>query len=196
MRKSIEVVDGFYRDPVIRRELALDSEWVVPDGVSVFDKWTRDAFPDPEATARIAALLGRDSDAAFPTLVGRFTFVGDGEGSGGQRAAPHVHDEQWAVLVYLAPPEGGFSSGVEFHRPASAASTPGSWGSSGVHEVQHPDLWEETMYVPLTFNRMVLFQGSIAHRCAGRGFGRAPADGRVAQLFLFDEPDGGGSRVE
>ena len=191
MRKSIEVVDGFYRDPVDRRELALGSEWVAPDGASVFDEWTRDAFPDIEATARISALVGRDSDATFPTLAGRFTFVGNGGVRYWQRAAPHVHDEQWAALVYLAPPEGGFSSGVEFHRPASAASTPGAWGSSGVHEVQHPDLWEETLYVPLTFNRMVLFQGSIAHRCAGRGFGRTPADGRVAQLFLFDEPVGG-----
>ena len=128
MRKSIEVVDGFYRDPVVRRELALGSEWVAPDGASVFDEWTRDAFADLEATARIAALVGRDSDAAFPTLAGRFTFVGDGRVRDGQRAAPHVHDEQWAALVYLAPPEGGFSSGVEFHRPASAASTPGGVG--------------------------------------------------------------------
>ena len=190
MRKSIEVVDGFYRNPMARRELALSSDWGAADAPSVFDEWTRDAFPDPEATARIATLVGRDFDEAFPTLAGRFTLVADGEVREGKRLAPHVHDEQWVALVYLAPREGGFSSGVEFHRPASAAYAPGTWGSFGVHEVQHRDLWEETMYVPLTFNRMVLFQGSIAHNCAGRGFGRTPADGRVAQLFLFDEPDG------
>jgi hypothetical protein len=173
MKKSIEVVDGFYRDPRTRRERALGSGW------------TEELFPDQEATARLGELLGLD--ASLPTLSGRFTFVGADDGG---QVAPHVHDEQWAALVYLAPPEDGFSSGVEFYKPTSDAA-PGLWGSSGAHAVHHHDGWEETMYVPLICNRMVLFQGAIAHQCAGRGFGATPADGRVAQLFLFDEPGGG-----
>lgn len=187
MKKSIEVVDGFYRDPLTRRERALGSVWTEPGDAMAFDAWTQELFPDPEATALLAALLGHSPDAPLPTLAGRFTFVGT---DGGGQVAPHVHDERWAALVYLAPPQNGFSSGVEFYRPTSDAA-PRTWGSSGAHAVHHPDLWEETMYVPLIFNRMVLFQGAIAHRCAGRGFGRTPADGRIAQLFLFDEPDGG-----
>jgi hypothetical protein len=187
MKKSIEVVDGFYCDPLARRECALGSAWTESGDVTDFDAWTEELFPDPEAMARLAALLGHGPDAPLPMLAGRFTFVGaDGAG----QVTPHVHDEQWAALVSLAPPQGGFSSGIEFYRPTSDASS-GTWGSSGVHAVHHPDLWEETTYVPLIFNRMVLFQGAIAHRCAARGFGRTPADGRVAQLFLFDESDGG-----
>lgn len=182
MRKSIEVVDGFYRDPLTRRERALGSVWTKPGDAATFDAWTQELFPDPEATARLAALLGYSPDAQLPTLAGRFIFAG---AEGSEHAAPHVHDEGWAALVYLAPSQGGFSSGIEFYRP-SAYTGSGAWGSSGAHAVHHPDLWEETMYVPLTFNRLVLFQGSIAHRCASRGFGRTPADGRIAQLFLFD----------
>lgn len=184
MKKSIEVVDGFYRDPHTRRERALGSGWTEPGDAAAFHAWTEELVPDQEATARLGDLLGLDG--ALPTLSGRFTFVGGSAGE--QDTAPHVHDEQWAALVYLA--EDGFSSGVEFYQPTSDAA-PGLWGSSGAHAVHHHDGWEETMYVPLIFNRMVLFQGTIAHQCAGRGFGATPADGRVAQLFLFDGPGGG-----
>jgi hypothetical protein len=187
MKKSIEVVDGFYRDPLARRERALGSEWTDPGDAAAFDAWTQELFPDPEATARLAALLGHGPDASLPTLAGRFTLVGT---DNGEPVAPHVHDEQWAALVFLAPPQDGFCSGVEFYRPTPDAAS-GAWGSSGAHAVHHYDGWEETMYVPLICNRMVLFQGSIAHQCAGRGYGATPADGRVAQLFLFDEPGGG-----
>lgn len=198
MRKTIEVVDGFYRDPMERRELALRSPWVATGpGLSAgFDAWT-EAFVDHEATERLGTLIGRPAGSSFPSLSGRFTFVGaeesdsDDAGRGQRPATPHVHDEHWAALVYLATPDDGPSSGIAFYRPASVASVSGDWGSSGVHEVRHPDNWEETMYVPLTFNRMVLFRASTAHECGGRGFGQNPESGRIVQLFLFDEPDAG-----
>lgn len=190
MRKTIEVVDGFYRDPMRRRELALGSEWVAAtgDGPPTFDQRTRRSFPDEEATERIAALLALGGDRPLPTLSGHFTFVGDG---GHERIAPHVHDTGWAAVVCLSWPDE-FSTGIAFYRPATEHRALGAWGSAGVHEVRHPDRWEETMYVPLRFNRAVLFAASAVHHRAGWGFGREPRTGRVAQVFHFDEPTGDG----
>lgn len=180
MRKTIEVVDDFYRDPYARRERALARGPAAP-GVPP-------AHAHAEARKRIAALLGHP-EASFPELTGRITFVGAGEE--GEGAAPRVHDEQWAALVYLALPEGQFSGGVGFYRPVAAGSAPGTGGSPAVDGAPRSERWEETTYVPLTFNRMVLFRGATAHRCTVRSIDRGPVEDRVAQLFLFDEPDGG-----
>lgn len=189
MRRTIEVVDDFYRDPYARRERALASTPAVSDGTSARvpgDSGVR--APDAEARARIASLLGY-SEASFPELTSRLTFVGaDGDGA---VAAPHAYDSQWAALVYFALPEDHFSGGVGFYRPVAARSAPGTRGGSAVPGNGGPGDWEETTYVPLTFNRMVLFQGVMAHRYTIRGIDRGPVDDRIAQLFLFDEPNGG-----
>ncbi|WP_310728633.1 hypothetical protein [Streptomyces sp. N2A] len=168
MRKTIEVVDDFYRDPHARREQLL-AQGAAASGGS--------AAPDAEARMRLAGLLGC-TEAALPEMTGRLTHVGaDGEEEGG---APHAYDSAWAALVCLALPEGRFPGGIGFYRPAAAAGrNPGA---------EH---WEETVYVPLTFNRMVLFHGAVAHRYTVRSIDGGPVDDRMAQLFLFDEPDGG-----
>lgn len=183
MRKTIEVVDEFYRDPMQVRKLALQSEWIPAsdDEPRAYDARTIESFTDDEATARIAAILGI-AGGDMTTLSGYFTFVGEG---GRTRLVPHVHDTDYAAIVYLSLPEE-FSSGIAFYRSA-ARQAAGLWGSDGLHTVDHPDGWEETMYVPMRFNRMVLFRASSVFHRAGVGFGDAPESGRLAHVFLFNQ---------
>ncbi|WP_326809722.1 hypothetical protein OIE62_40600 [Streptomyces scopuliridis] len=211
MRKTIEVIDDFYRDPYAQRERALahasaipdgtpararsDGGVVVPDarsdgGVVVPDARSDGGVvvPDAETRTRIAALLGY-TDLSSPEPAGRLTFAGAGED--GEEPHPHTCDSQWAALVYLALPTGQFSGAVEFCRPVAAAAAPGARSGSALGDNPHRGHWEETTYVPLTFNRMVLFQGAMAHRYTVRSIDRGPVEDRIAQLFLFNEPDGG-----
>ncbi|MFE4539372.1 hypothetical protein ACFRKB_30665 [Streptomyces scopuliridis] len=193
MRKTIEVVDDFYRDPYAQRERALANAPAMPDGTPARARSDRGVVvPDAEMSTRIAALLGY-ADIPLPELTSRLTYVGADEKREreGEGADPHTYDSQWAALVYLALPKGQFSGGVEFCRPAAAALTPGAGGGPAAGANPHSGHWEETTYVPLTFNRMVLFQGAMAHRYTVRGTDRGPVEDRIAQLFLFNEPDGG-----
>ncbi|GAB2616505.1 hypothetical protein GCM10027168_56160 [Streptomyces capparidis] len=168
MRKTIEVVDDFYRDPHARRERLLARGATASGG---------SAAADAEARTRLAGLLGC-AETALPEVTGRLTHVGaDGEE---ESVAPHTYDSAWAALVYLALPEGWFPAGIGFYRPEDAAG-----GNP------RAEAWEETAYVPLTFNRMVLFHGAVAHRYTVRSIECGPVDDRMAQLFLFDEPEGG-----
>ncbi|MEV4975017.1 hypothetical protein [Streptomyces scopuliridis] len=189
MRKTIEVIDDFYRDPYAQRERALASDPARPAGTPAHAHSDGSmVVPDAETRTRIATLLGY-ADDSLPELTSRLTRVGAGQER--EAANPHTYDSHWAALVYLALPKGQFSGGVGFYRPAAAASAPGATGSPVAGENPHPGHWEETTYVPLTFNRMVLFQGAMAHRYTARTIDRGPAEDHIAQLFLFNEPDGG-----
>ncbi|MFF3377816.1 hypothetical protein ACFYXF_33300 [Streptomyces sp. NPDC002680] len=189
MRKTIEVIDDFYRDPYAQREQALASDSTTPDGTPTHVLSNGKVMvPDAETRARISSLLGHVGES-LPELTSRLAFVSAGEE--GEGATPHTYNSQWAALVYLALPKGQFSGGVEFYRPAAASSTPSPNGSTARDENPHSEHWEETTYVPLTFNRMVLFQGAMAHRYTVRSVDRDSVEDHIAQLFLFDEPDGG-----
>lgn len=184
MQKTIEVVDGFYRKPVAVRELALrNSEWIQPstDEVGMYSARTTAYAADEEARARIFEVLRRtpvgDREMA---IRGFFTFIG---ASASDRLVPHVHDADWAGVVYLSLPEQ-CSGGIAFYQRANAVTLDPTTHASSIPSSQ---AWEETMYVPMRFNRMVLFRASFLFHRAACGFGQTPESGRLAQVFLFNE---------
>ncbi|ANY05783.1 hypothetical protein [Pseudonocardia sp. HH130630-07] len=166
MRKTIEVVDDFYRDPHVRRERLLAQGKTASEGSVGLDVETR---------TRLAGLLGC-AEGSLPEVTGRLPLV---LAPGETGAAPHTYDSVWAALVCLALPEARFPSVIRFYRPAVASS-----------DNAPAECWEETAYVPLTFNRMVLFHGAVAHRYSVGDIDRGPEGDRTTQMFLLDEPDG------
>ena len=49
------------------------------------------------------------------------------------------------------------------------------------------EAWEETLYVEMKFNRLVLFRGNEMFHGHTHSFGRDPNDARLTQNFFFDE---------
>lgn len=182
MQRAIEVVDQFYRDPILVRERALKhSEWIQPsageDGI--YDARTT-AYPaNEEARESLLKIFGRTSNGDRDTTIeGFFTFIGEGAND---RLMPHVHTANWAAVVYLTLPEH-CSGGIAFYQRTDAgipeAKTDGSLKRSS-------QVWEETTYIPMRFNRMILFKASTLFHRAVHGFGRTPEAGRLTQVFLF-----------
>lgn len=77
----------------------------------------------------------------------------------------------------LAMPAGGLPGGISFHHQSADPSS-----SNG----QHPaDYWEETMFIPTTFNRMVLIRSGTAFRPAYR-FGTTAQLAGLVQVILAE----------
>ena len=182
MQRTIEVVDQFYRDPMAVRELALkNSEWIQPsvgeDGI--YDARTTAYSADEEARERLLRILGRAPvDDRETVIKGFFTFIGKGAND---RLVPHVHNADWAAVVYLSLPNQ-CSGGMAFYRRTNAKMPD---EKTDDRLTQPSQAWEETTYIPMRFNRMILFKASILFHRATHGFGQTPESGRLAQIFLF-----------
>lgn len=161
MRKTIEVVDDFLRKPLAAREQALGAEWAPAD---TYQTRTNDSFADPDATERIRAILGPGPVAPSTTLSGHFAFLGEGTE---ELTKIHVDESAWVGVVYLTRPDDCVG-GISFHRDVSGG-------------------WEETMFVPMVFNRLVLFRADTLFHRPTAGFGHSPEAGRLAKVFHFDD---------
>lgn len=109
MRKTIEVVDSFYRNPTAMREIAIGAEWSGSPDVAR----THRCFPSTEARDVLADVTGwrprEHSDFGY------FAFLGDGAGV---RPETDVAAD-WAVVVYLTAPER-CSGGISFYSDETA----------------------------------------------------------------------------
>lgn len=172
MRKTVEVVDGFYADPMSVRESALRHTWHVAGGedVPAGSTWAADAHAEPATVDRIAVLLGSPDRAAWGGIVrsGFAVF----EESELVPAVTTLCRAGWGALIWLSPPDA-CRGGVSFCRPRTGPE------AGDCHD------WEETMLVPARFNRLVLFASDLPYRCTG--FGQGPQTGSLVE-FLLVEP--------
>lgn len=171
MRKSIEVVDDFYRAPMAVRQAALQRSVWPHDGGEPGHARTYTAVASPEVREQLGRVTGFDP-ADGGSLEGYFEFIGSAAAS---RLTPRIGASHWTAVVYLNLP-GQCSGGVGFYRLRQAAPQDSA-----------PSLWEETSHIPMQFNRMVLFRSSaLAHRPSS-GFGEHPESGRLTQVFHFND---------
>lgn len=68
---------------------------------------------------------------------------------------------------------------------AAGYTTPDEALKSVMAESTSKAAWEETMMVPMRFNRLVLFRGYLWHD-AGRSFGTTPETGRLIMPLFFE----------
>jgi hypothetical protein len=174
MLKTIEVVDGFHPQPVAVRESALRLPWRDPDLADAVPDatWIADQPIDEEAGEQLRQILGPAAEAGWRGL-SRMCFT-VASGPWGEPEPVRGELEEWTAVVWLSRPDQ-CRGGIGFYQPRSATDRDnGAQQSSG---------WEETMFIPAAFNRMVLFRSSVAHRW-GPGFGQDVASGPLVHLMM------------
>ena len=178
MRKTFEVVDDFYRDPMLYRERALKGSSLAQraerGGVSGAPGMD-DALDDDEAARRIFQILGwSPDDAPRVTVCGYFTF---GPEEAREPSATQLENFSWAGLVCLSLPESR-PRGIGFYRRGQTgdAAAPGPDGASRL-----------TLDIPMRFNRLILFQTSALGYGVSPGFEKTDEPGPLVQLLGFSE---------
>ena len=116
------------------------------------------------------------------------------------RARVHIDPSYWSGILYLSRPED-CRGGTEFfrHRPTDSDRAPidhaelAARGYASMDEMHREIIekdslddskWEQTMQVPMSFNRLVLLRPWLWHT-AGEAFGDRLENGRLVYLMFF-----------
>lgn len=201
-QRKVIVVDDFYVQPDQVREFALRQPWLQAD-----------ALPDQFAgTESKRCFYSRALIRRFAQAVGSPIRVDPVRNSFGAFALTTASDEknkvvhvdgcQWTGIVYLTPDDqcqGGTSlyrhRRTGFNRvPTEEEAQKFGLGSQvdfvrRVVEDEGRDetAWELDVKVGMRFNRLLLFRGGERFHSADSYFGDGVADGRLVQLFFFEE---------
>lgn len=199
MHKSVIVVEDFYANPLEVREAALAAGFPEHRGPRTFPgRNSAQPILVPQLDQAVSTLLG---EALHGKSVGgsfhgycRSTLAGE-EG----RYLVHADPSSlwWVGVCYLTLPEH-CQGGTTFfrHRGLGLDRTPTrqeeieAVGCAGVAELLardggDPAAWETLMTLPMRFNRAVFYRPWLWHT-AGPGFGDAPENGRLVQVFSFE----------
>lgn len=197
MHKSFTVVDDFLDNPMQLREAALNLEYPELQGT----------FPGRNSQRRIqiegideqiSYLLGEEVEPISPLASHakcRISLAGD-EG----RGHVHIDHSYWSAILYLTLPEH-CQGGTEFfrHKETGTDRAPlsreelQSMGLNSFDEIyskiidgEGKDMtkWEQTMSIPMRFNRLVLLRPWMWHT-AGPSFGNSLENGRLVYLMFF-----------
>lgn len=111
----------------------------------------------------------------------------------------HVDPNSLSGILYLSRPED-CHGGTEFYRHLRTGSDRMPMDPNGLKELGYQTYaeleedilkegsdrskWEQTMVIPMRFNRLVLFQPQYWHT-AGPGFGDSAENGRLVYLIFF-----------
>lgn len=173
MRKTFEVADDFYRTPTYYREEGL-KRVAAPRRSrksSIYDESDAYDLPgDAEANSNILLMLGWDPRSSLHVVCRYYVFRGeDSHCSLGRR----LQGYGWAALICLSLTKGS-SASIGFCRlaqsPPPAPATEDRLDDAG-HPfgdrllldgtpLGHSETCRVTLYQPMRFNRMVLFQPS------------------------------------
>ena len=203
MFNQVIVVDDFYPNPNEILMIANAFETEEESGGNYSGIMTKMPFFQPEHQKIFHKLTG---DVLFPAtqLNGKFRFSLASETS-----KQDIHFDPglncaWAGIVYLQNteklPDGDNEYGTHFwkHKRTDLSSIPLTqegielYGWKNVDDLKvfletdglDRSLWEETLYVPYKFNRLVLFRPWMFHS-PGKNFGDTKENCRVLQTFFL-----------
>ena len=131
----------------------------------------------------------------------RLALAGDERG-----ASVHVDFAHWSGIVFLTPDEH-CQGGTHFFKhkrtgwdtapvwPGMAEKAGYSSSDEALKSILEADggdrsKWEETMMLPMKYNRLILFRGYLWHD-AGASFGTSPEDGRLIIPVFFENVNPG-----
>ncbi|MCM3268661.1 DUF6445 family protein [Paenibacillus elgii] len=198
MHKDMLVIDNFYENPDNVRNFAIKlkpEDWL--DNGLKYE--TKKCYFSESITRQFEQLIGSKLDADPRTMgYGAFTFFPDR----GVEKFTHYDDNEWVGIVYLIPNELCEGVGLTFcrHKESGLMGPPNDlWLRDNSYQsfedwytkVYVPDKpciekWEETMYIPVKYNRLVLFRGGRMFHRASKGFGNNAENGRLTQSFFFE----------
>ena len=193
------VIDDFFDDPVRLREQALSAEFP--------DRHAREVYPGRNSSMAIqlagienlvSNIVKERVKAAPNSSHQRPRLALEGDVAHGMSV--HMDMCHWSAIIFLSRDED-CQGGTHFYRHKKtgwemAPVWPGMAEAAGFKNADEalkavmadstsPDAWEETMMLPMKFNRLVLFRGYLWHD-AGRSFGRTPENGRLILPLFFE----------
>lgn len=192
--KRLFVVDDFYEDPMMVRELALQQTYFKGEGA--VGERTRTQFLFEGLKERFEEIMqlkiADHTENNFgwydEGINGRFQFC-----IGGVPQVFHCDEQKWAGLIYLTP-DAPPQSGTSFYRHKESKvyhSSQIDWsvGKNGnvfsLDTFLDPTPYERQDFVGNVFNRLVLFDGKLIHS-GNDYFGHNLETGRLFQIFFFD----------
>jgi hypothetical protein len=201
--QQVIVVDDFFADPHRIRELALRTSYVDVRPLNYPGFQSVRSFASEALKEAFTSLTGEDLIIEPKRLTfGKFRIMLSTTGS---RLQVHLDSAaDWTGLVYLNLPEqcrGG--TGFYKHKETGLDRLPTidearrlGFNSSAefdekviVPDTLKPGSWEQTMFVGMRFNRLVLFRGSELFHGHTVAWGDTIENGRLTQNFFFDSRD-------
>lgn len=201
---SLYVVDDFYSQPDLVRELALKAQYVDVSKLNYPGFQSRHSYSSANLVQRFSTILSQE----LVTCPKRHTFgkfrIMLKETASQLKVHLDGHAD-WTGLIYLTPNDfaiGG--TGFYRHRETGLLSSLSDQEAQerGYQDWQalekaliekdslNPLAWEMVDYVAMKFNRLVLFKGNKRFHCHTHSFGTCLADGRLTQNFFFDQAMG------
>lgn len=177
---SIVVVDNFLSDPGSIRHTALSQVFYPSDGYK--GKRTREQFLQDEYKVafekllhiKIGAWAEHEMNGTFQTCTPEDPIV------------YHCDGQTHAGIIFLspdAPPETGTTLYRSKRSHARRFRDDPSMFDGGFYDAT---LWDKVDVIGNVYNRLVLWQGDLVH-AASAYFGKSIDDGRLFQMFFFDE---------
>lgn len=157
MRKTVEVVDNFYRDPMTYRHRALKGAGLVKgaEKTSIHrNPSSSDSPNDDEATNNISRILKLNPSASRVTVCGYFNLRNEGAC---KPLAKQLERFDWVGLVCLSLLDRSSSSIWFYHREQSP---PRTLNAEATPDGSEHEAGRASIYFPMRFNRMLLFQAS------------------------------------
>ncbi len=197
---NVLVIDDFYQDPDVVRELALKAEYKNVTQLNYPGYQSLKAYVSRAMTEKFQSIIGAQIEVdPMKHTFGKFRIMLKETGS---RLKVHLDGlSDWTGVLYLNPPtqcDGGTAfyrhkaTGLSGRISDQAAHAFGykSW-SELERAIVEPDTldsnaWEETMCVEMRYNRLVLFNGNQLFHCHTKSFGKDKTDGRMTQNFFFN----------
>nr|WP_305888973.1 DUF6445 family protein [Parvularcula maris] len=196
------IVDDFLENAEGYREAALSLDYP--------DDQKNEGYPGRNSSKRI---LPEGLDQEISRLVGEPLRARKDYGHGRTRitlaqdkgrADIHIDPCYWSAILYLSLPEHG-ESGTHFYRHKETGTDRWLYEASDLQKLgarnqeeakirfneillqdgHDRSKWEETMHVPMKFNRLLILRPWLWHT-AGPGFGSSLQDGRLIQVLFFD----------
>lgn len=213
MLKNLMVIDDFYGEPEKAREFAINLDYPDPGpNVHYPGRNSKQSMAWPNMDQMFSQIVGEPIErrGALPHGFCRISL----EGSERTGCGVHIdHGCTWAGIVFLTLDEHcrdglGFYRhrkfktdraplsdkeaqdifGVETQEDAIRLVVPAEGTTKQVFDgVTGMDQWERTMFVPMKFNRLVLFRAWMFHS-GGLDFGDSIENGRLVQLFFWQSP--------
>lgn len=192
---SFLVVDDYAADAAEMRRQALSARYSDVNSTGNYSAYraTQEDFD------RISRYLGVPLEPADPAGTGRFNFR---TGTAPLAFDIHVDHCDWGGILYLNPPEQ-CDGGTCFwrHNETGLEQWPGrkqipdiysllegktAWEYFVGQEGKHRERWTQAFFLPMKYNRLVLFRGSFFHS-QSHAFGDHVENARLTQLFFFNE---------
>lgn len=201
MTEDVIIVDDFYAQPLMLREMAIKSR---------FAEITATDYPGYASQVRLET---KALERSFSRLIGapllidreRFTWGGFRFITAESGKKPIVHADvaaDWAGMVYLTPNcDSVAGTGLFRHKATGLAGPPSDRAARALgfcdaaefdDQVIRPDKgdlskWDIRRVIEPVFNRLVLFRGGENYHAPLAGCGDGPASARLTHIFFFNE---------